>query len=76
VLANKPDVDYALVADYVIRPDNGQVWAVNFVICDRAGDWVIVDFQNNHHDDFNAIAPKTADDCADLVSRRLAGYLK
>lgn len=72
----KPDTDYALVAEYLIRPHDKQVWSVHFVICDRAGEWVIVDFQNNHHADFNAIKPKTVEDCGDLVIRRMAGYLK
>ena len=72
----KPDSDYALVAEYLIRPHDKQVWTVHFVICDRTGKWVIVDFQNDHHADFNAIKPKTAEDCGDLVARRLAGYLK
>ena len=72
----KPDADYVLVAEYLIRPHDKQVWTVHFVVCDRAGEWVIVDFQNNHHADFNAIKPKTAEDCGDLVVRRVAGYLK
>lgn len=72
----KPDTDYALVAEYLIVPHNKQVWTVHFVICDRAGEWVIVDFQNNQHKDFNAIKPKAAEDCADLVVRRVARYLK
>jgi hypothetical protein len=72
----KPDADYTLVAEYLIRPHDKQVWTVHFVVCDRAGEWVIVDFQNNHHPDFNAIKPKMAEDCGDLVARRLAGYLK
>jgi len=76
VRAEKPDADYALIAEYLIRPQDKQVWSVHFVICDRAGEWVIVDYQNNHHDDFNAIDPKSADDCAALIARRLKGYLR
>lgn len=76
VRTSKPDADYSLVAEYTIRPSTREVWTVHFVICDRAGEWVIVDFQNNHHADFNAIAPKSPDDCARLVARRLAEYLR
>jgi hypothetical protein len=76
VREQKPDADYTLLAEYLIRPDNKEVWTVHFVICDRAGEWVIVDMQNNHHDDFNTVDPKTTDDCATLIVRRLGGYLK
>ncbi|MHC5108894.1 MAG: hypothetical protein ACYTHJ_03330 [Planctomycetota bacterium] len=75
VRRNPPDADYALLADYIMRPDKSRAWAVHFVICDRAGEWVIVDFQNDHHGDFQSIDPRTADDCGQLVVRRLEGYL-
>ncbi len=75
VKRNPPEADYALLADYMFpRPD--RAWAVHFVICDRAGEWVIVDFQNNHHDDFQSIDPKTFDDCGRLIAKRLEGYLR
>jgi len=70
---NPPEADYALLADYIIRPGTGEPWAVHFVVCDRAGEWVIVDFQNNHHGDFQSIDPKTPDDCGRLVAKRLDG---
>ena len=76
VKQNPPEADYALLADYMMVPRNGQVWAVHFVVCDRAGEWVIVDFQNDHHDDFQSIDPKNVVDCARLVTKRLAGYLR
>ena len=66
--------DYALYADYAFAPD-GNVFLVHFVICDGAGEWVIVDFQNSHAPDFHAIAPKSADDCDRLVAGRLTSYL-
>ena len=70
-----PDADYLLLADYYLSPE-GPVGAVHFVVCDRAGEWVIVDFQNNQHEDFQRLNPKSADDCDRLVVRRLAGYLR
>lgn len=76
VRQTKPDADYTMVAEYLIRPDNKEVWSVHFVICDRAGEWVIVDFQNNHHADFTTVNPQTPEDCGKLVVRRLKGYLK
>jgi hypothetical protein len=70
-----PDADYVLLADYYLAPE-GPVGAVHFVVCDRTGEWVIVDFQNNQHEDFQRINPKSADDCDRLVVRRLGSYLR
>jgi len=67
------DDDYILFADYWFAPGH-IVWAVHFVICDRAGDWVIVDYQNNHHKDFKRINPKSLEDCDRLVLERLRHY--
>lgn len=75
VKKNPPEADYVLLADYMFpRPD--RAWAVHFVVCDRSGEWVIVDYQNNHHGDFQSIDPKTHDDCGRLVAKRLRGYLR
>jgi len=69
--------DYALMADYIMDPREGRgAWAVHFVLCDRDGEWVIVDFQNNHHGDFQSIDPKTYNDCGRLIAKRLEGYLR
>ncbi len=68
--------DYSLYAQYFMSPRNGRIMAVHFIVCDRYGDWVIVDFQNDHHEDFNAVAPASASDCDKLVIRRLEGYLQ
>jgi hypothetical protein len=74
--ARSPDVDYVLFAEYTIRPKDQQVWAVHFVVCDRSGEWVIVDFQNEHQPDFERLQPKTRDDCGRLVAERLAHYVR
>lgn len=73
------DADYILFADYLMGKDsagNDLVGGVHFVVCDRAGEWVIVDFQNSHHDDFQSIQPKSRGDCDRLVVKRLAGYCR
>ena len=76
VKRNPPEADYAFLADYMMDPRGGRAWAVHFVVCDRQGEWVIVDFQNDHHGDFQSIDPKTFDDCGRLVTKRLEGYLR
>ena len=53
------DADYALLADFLMSSDRKQVGAVHFVLCTRQGDLVAVDYQNDHHDDFRAVAPKS-----------------
>lgn len=71
------DADYVLFADYLMGNDpagKAAVGGVHFALCDRKGEWVIVDYQNSHHDDFNAIKPKSAEDCDRLVLKRLEGY--
>jgi len=73
---NPPETDYALLADYMFSPRDGRVFAVHFVLCDRAGQWVIVDFQNDHHGDFQSVDPKTPEDCGRLVAERLEGHLR
>lgn len=75
VRAEGLDADYALAAEYLLRPHDGRVVGVHFVLCDRAGDWVIVDLQNEHQRDFQAVAPRSGEDCAAVVVRRLASYL-
>jgi hypothetical protein len=49
---------------------------VHFVVCDRAGEWVIADLQNNHHEDFQRIDPKVLEDCDRLVLERLRAQLR
>jgi hypothetical protein len=75
VRQNRPEADYVVLADYALKP-GGPVGFVHFFVCNQAGEWVIVDFQNSVWDDFKQIDPKSADDCDRLVLRRLAGYLR
>lgn len=77
VRETQPDADYVLYADYLMssgpRPEVG---GVHFVVCDRAGEFVIVDFQNEYQDDFKAVHPDSRAACGQLVARRLKGYLE
>ena len=76
VRKNPPATEYALFADYGVfspSPDRSKVSHVHFIVCDRAGGWVIVDFQNSHHRDFQEIDPKSPEDCSRLLVKRLKG---
>jgi hypothetical protein len=77
LLANPTDSNYAMLAEYFIDPGGRQMaGAVHFVVCEKSGDWVLVDFQNNQHEDFQRISPKSIEDCDRLAVERLAKRLK
>lgn len=72
---NPPATEYALLADHGIRhsADGKQQWVhhVHWILCDRAGEWVAVDYQNSHHPDFQQVDPKSVADCSRLAAIRL-----
>ena len=76
VRAHPPAADYALCADYVFNPQNAEQGFVHFVVCDRKGEWVIVDLQNSHQPDYQSIGIISRDRCDQLLVKRLAGCLK
>ena len=69
------DADYGLLAEYLLNAEAREVLAVNFVLCDAEGEWVVVDLQNSHHEDFTSIAPETLACCNRLVAKRMTNYL-
>ena len=73
---NPPAADYALYADYVFNPQNWEQGFVHFVICDRKGEWVIVDFQNSHQPDYQSVKPTSREGCDKLLVKRLESYLR
>jgi len=76
VRTNPPAADFALYADYVFNPQNSEQGFVHFVVCDRKGEWVIVDLQNSHQPDYQSVGVISRDRCDQLLVKRLAGYLK
>jgi hypothetical protein len=73
---NRPETDYALYADYVFNPENWEQGYVHFVVCDRTGEWVVVELENSHHPDYQAVKPTSTAGCSTLLVRRLQGYLR
>jgi len=73
VRKNPPATDYVAFADYGLS--DTQVHYVHLIICDRAGDWVLIEMQNSHHPDFQRLAPESAADCNRLVVARLKNWL-
>lgn len=73
---NPADADYALYADYVFNPENWEQGFVHFVVCDREGEWVIVDMQNSHKPDYQSVKPTSREGCDRLLFTRLEGLLR
>ncbi len=67
--------DYAVYADYTFAPD-GKPFTVHFIVSSGNGEWVLVDFQNDHWPDFKSMDLKSADDCDRLVIKRLDRRLR
>jgi hypothetical protein len=67
--------DYLLFADFLMQAEN-KAGAVHIFLLSPTGDFVIVDFQNSHHGDFQSVAPTSAADCSKLAAMRLAARLK
>ncbi len=76
VRSHPPEGDYAVLADFLMKSPSGPVSGVHFVICDKAGDWVIVDFQNDQWPDFKRIDPKTIEGCERLAIERIVTRVK
>jgi hypothetical protein len=70
---NPPDTDYALFADYAMA--GGRVFYVHAIVCDRGGEWVLVELQNSHHAQFAEIQPKTGQDANRLLMANLRQWL-
>jgi len=69
-----PDAEYALMADYLIGEKG--VLGVQFAICDRKGEIVMVDVQNDHQKAFKSIAPRDAAQCDRLVAQQVKALCK
>lgn len=74
VKQHPPQTDYVLFAHYLMGKDD--VMGVHMIICNRAGDWVIVDFQNSHGADFRAVNPKNREQCDQLIIKRLQSIVQ
>jgi tetratricopeptide (TPR) repeat protein len=76
VRSNPPAADYVLYADYGLNSQTREVGFVHFVVCDRKGEWVVVDMQNSLQPDFQSVRPTSSTGCSALLVKRLGTYLK
>lgn len=76
VKRNPVDADYVLYADYIFNPDHWQQGFVHFVVCDRKGEWVIVQLANSDHRDYQEIKPASREGCGKLLFKRLEDSLR
>ena len=58
--------DYALLVDATLPGHH-----LDLILCDGTGEWLMVDLQNSHHEDFREITPQMLEDCVALALRRL-----
>jgi hypothetical protein len=75
VKKNPPDADYVLYADYMFDRQHWQQGGVQFVVCDRQGEWVIAELTNSDQEDYQRIKPISAEGCDKLLVERLADRL-
>jgi hypothetical protein len=73
---NPAGSDYALFSDCAFNPERWEQGYVHFVVCDRNGEWVIVDMQFSDLPEYQNIKPTSIEDCSKLVVRRLEAFLK
>jgi hypothetical protein len=76
VKKNPPDADYVLYADYIFNRQHWQQGGVQFVVCDRQGEWVIAELSNSDQEDYQRIKPISAEACDKLVIERLTSLLR
>ena len=75
VKKNPPDADYVLYADYIFNRQHWQQGGVQFVVCDRQGEWVIAELTNSDQEDYQRVKPISAEGCDKLLVERLADRL-
>jgi hypothetical protein len=76
VKKNPPDADYVLYADYIFDRQHWQQGGVQFVVCDRQGEWVIAELTNSDQEDYQRVKPISAEGCDKLLVERLADRLR
>ena len=76
VKENPPPADYVLYADYIFNRQHWQQGGVQFVVCDRQGEWVIAELTNSDQEDYQRIKPISAEGCDKLLVERLADRLR
>jgi hypothetical protein len=72
---NPPDADYVLYADYMFNRQRWQEGGLQFVVCDRRGEWVMAELANSDHRDYQRAKPISAEGCDRLLVERLAARL-
>jgi len=76
VKKNPPNADYVLYADYIFNRQHWEQGGVQFVVCDRQGEWVIAELTNSDQEDYRRVKPISAEGCDQLLVERLADRLR
>jgi hypothetical protein len=75
VRAAPPQQAYLLFTDFLMAGKD-EAGAVHTFLLSPAGEFVVVDYQNSHHEDFQRLSPASAEDCCRLAAIRLESRLK
>jgi hypothetical protein len=67
--------DFLLFTDFLME-SAGKAGAVHTFLLSPTAEFVIVDFQNSHHEDFQRLSPSSVEDCGELAAIRLESHLK
>lgn len=76
VKKNPPEADFVLYADYLFNRQNWQQGGVQFVVCDRQGEWVMAELTNSDQADYQRVKPISAEGCDLLLVERLRSRLQ
>lgn len=72
VRANPPPTEYAALAEVLFDPASPGHGGVEVVICDRAGEWVVVEFCNEVHEEWARLKPKAVEDVERVAAAKVA----
>lgn len=75
VKKNPPEADYVLYADYIFNREHWQQGGIQFIVCDRQGEWVLAELTNSDQEDYQRVKPISAEGCDKLLVERLAERL-
>ncbi len=73
--AQPSPADYTVATEILVSTDHPERGSVHVIVCDKAGEWVIVDFCNDQHPDYQRIAPASPKDGERLAVVRLLAAL-
>ncbi|TWT45148.1 hypothetical protein RAS1_15700 [Phycisphaerae bacterium RAS1] len=76
VQKHPPKTQYAALVDMNFNPEHPARGGFQVVICDQAGEWVVVEFCNDVHDEWQRAKPKTLEDAEKVAAEKAAAGVR